>query len=386
MSKDATRFEWATPQGECERAGSATGHEAVESPWGETPSAGGLSNAREEVSSRSRSTTVSDAHSGSSEDDRIRWRFRADGPIETEPTVDSGTLYLGCADGCTYALDADDGTTRWTFHSGGRVTAPTVGDEVAYVGTNAGTLFAIDTGTGDERWRYHAPDAIEASPVADEEAVYVAADDGRVAALHPADGAPLRTFRNAGRAPCSLALDGERLLFASLDGGAYARDRADGRERWRFKPAVAVHGSPLVASGTAYLGTVDDGRLYAISAVTGREQWHVTTDADIWSSPVVADGTVYVGGGDGNLYAFDAADGTEQWRFDTGERVWSSPALDGDVLYVGNDAGDLYAVGKQTGTVAWHVQVGDAIVASPVVAGGTVYVADCGGTVYAVDS
>lgn len=385
MSKDATRFEWATPRGECERAGSVAGHEAVGRPRGETPSAGGPSSAREELPTRPRSTTVNDADTGPSTDDRIRWRFRADGPIETELTVDSGILYLGCADGCTYALDSDDGTNCWTFRSGGRVTAPTVEDGVAYTGTNAGTLFALDAATGDECWRYHTSGGIEAAPAANDEAVYVAADDGRVAGLHPDDGAPLRTFRNAGRAACSLELDGERLLFASLDGGAYARDRADGRERWRFRPSVAVHGSPLVASGTAYVGTVDDGRLYAISGVTGREQWHVTTDDGIWSSPVVADGTVYVGGGD-VLYAFDAGDGTEQWQFDTGARVWSSPELDGDVLYVGNDAGDLYAVDRTNGTVAWHVQVGDAIVASPVVTDGTIFVADCGGTVSAIES
>lgn len=400
MSEDASRFEWVRPRtGEGNRVGSAPGREAVRgTPRGATPSAGG-SDARESpaLGARSRPTTadsderVTDAtdRRAASDDSRVRFRFRADGPAETRPAVGDEKVYLACANGCTHAFDADDGTERWSRWADGRPTAPTVSGERLYVGTDRGTadggsVVALDAATGDSEWEFATEGGVQASPTVADGEVLLAGDDGRITALHDADGSRRLTFRNAARALCGLAHDGRRLLLASLDGGAYARDPSDGRERWRFAPSIAVGGVPAVADDTAYVGTVDDGRVSAISATTGREQWRTETGGAVWASPTVADETVFVGSGDGFVYALDAEEGSVRWRTDLGSRVWTSPTVADDALLAATEAGDVWALDRGRGTVLWWCRATDAVVAPVVVADATAYVADCGGTVTAL--
>ncbi|WP_162224214.1 outer membrane protein assembly factor BamB family protein [Halorussus salinus] len=324
-----------------------------------------------------------------SDDPRVRFRFRADGPAETAPAVGDGTVYLACANGCTHAFDADDGTERWSRWADGRPTAPTVSGETVYAGRDCGTadsgsVVALDAATGDNLWEFVTEGGVQASPTLADGEVFVAADGGRITALHGADGSRRRTFRNAARALCALAHDGSRLLLASLDGGAYARDPTDGRERWRFASSVAVGGAPAVTDDTAYIATVDDGQVSAISATTGRERWRGETGGAVWASPTVADGTVFVGSGDGFVYAFDAVDGSVRWRTDLGSRVWASPTVADDALLAATEAGDVWALDREEGTVLWWCRATDAVVAPVVVADATAYVADCGGTVTAL--
>lgn len=41
------------------------------------------------------------------------WRFEADGPIDSAPTLMRGRVVFGCRDGAVYCLDAKDGTLAW---------------------------------------------------------------------------------------------------------------------------------------------------------------------------------------------------------------------------------------------------------------------------------
>ena len=51
-------------------------------------------------------------------DDGARlWRFTADGPIDSPPTIDRGRVLFGCADGRVYCLRAVDGKLVWRFRA-----------------------------------------------------------------------------------------------------------------------------------------------------------------------------------------------------------------------------------------------------------------------------
>jgi len=45
------------------------------------------------------------------------WHFVADGRVNSSPTIYKGLATFGCADGCVYALTADDGQLAWKFQA-----------------------------------------------------------------------------------------------------------------------------------------------------------------------------------------------------------------------------------------------------------------------------
>ncbi len=45
------------------------------------------------------------------------WHFVADGRVDSSPTIYKGLAIFGCADGCVYALTADDGALAWKFQA-----------------------------------------------------------------------------------------------------------------------------------------------------------------------------------------------------------------------------------------------------------------------------
>ncbi len=46
-----------------------------------------------------------------------KWRFTANGPIDSPPTLHKGMAIFGCRDGWVYALRADDGKLAWRFRA-----------------------------------------------------------------------------------------------------------------------------------------------------------------------------------------------------------------------------------------------------------------------------
>jgi len=54
-------------------------------------------------------------HAVGANDGKPRWRFLADGPVDSPPTCYQGGVYFGCRDGYVYCLDAETGVLRWRF-------------------------------------------------------------------------------------------------------------------------------------------------------------------------------------------------------------------------------------------------------------------------------
>jgi eukaryotic-like serine/threonine-protein kinase len=179
--------------------------------------------------------------------------------------------------------------------------------------------------------------------------------------------------------------------------------------RWTFRTGAAVISTPVVASGTVYVGS-SDHNLYALDAATGALRWKFATHGRVSSSPAIGAGRVYVGSFDSNLYALDAVTGALVWKFTTaGERRFSgkhlhgaepaaevmpdpfdvflsSPAIAGGLVYFGSGDGNVYALDAATGTLRWKFHTGDVVHASPAVAAGTLYVGSWDSYFYALDA
>jgi len=108
-------------------------------------------------------------------DGSVRWRFTADGRVDTPPTIHRGLCLFGTHAGWVYALRADSGAVAWRFRAApseqqivayGQVESPwpvagtvLVIDDVAYFAAGRQPfadggifLFAVDPLTGRRRW------------------------------------------------------------------------------------------------------------------------------------------------------------------------------------------------------------------------------------------
>ena len=283
---------------------------------------------------------------------------------------------------------------RWRYASSDflRQTAPVVDGETLYLATDDGAVAALSVSTGEVLWRVETDDYL-ATPAAAGGLVFVGGRN--VAALDATTGRERWSFRPNGPIYASPAVVDGIVYVASrwtnLDespvaGGVHALDARDGEPIWEVSVPGELTASPAVADGVIYLHSKSG--LFALDAATGQELWQVPVGAHelFGSMPAATDGTVYVvgwqalgAGADADseqvLLALDAASGQERWRFVLGYVSGvrgPSPAVVGDLVYVGGRE-FLYALDAATGQERWRARTGTET-NDPVVVGDVVYV------------
>ncbi|MFP4188207.1 MAG: PQQ-binding-like beta-propeller repeat protein [Halobacteriales archaeon] len=276
-------------------------------------------------------------------------------------------------DGSVFALDASDGTERWTHgesHGMSSHTRPVVGDEGVYfgwaddaVGSGSGDLYAVGF-DGTERWTRDVGSVYD-PPVVDDGVVYVGADTG---ALHAfvEDGEELWRFTpetEGSSTDASVEDIEDGVVYAVASGVVFGVDATKGDEVWRFRDghASTVH----VNDGTVYFSGV--GRV--VACADGEEIWrHEVEGTNSWVRGV-AGGNVYFHHGE-ELRAVGADGGEERWRTEIGEEKGYATGFGNEGVYVG--ASDLSAFGHD-GDELWTVELDGSEVDGLTVGDGYVY-------------
>ena len=81
--------------------------------------------------------------------------------------------------------------------------------------------------------------------------------------------------------------------------------------------------------------TIPDSSLYALDAKTGKTLWKFTTGGTVFGSPAIANGIVFIGSVDSNIYALDAFTGKLLWSASVGGFIHSSPAVVNGRVFIG---------------------------------------------------
>lgn len=291
-------------------------------------------------------------------DPAVAWRV----DVDATPTVAvaDGTVYLRDVSGLT-ALDAGDGTERWSVERG-------QGDVVAYVDgrlydRTEGALGAY-TVDGEAEWETTYEGAYYGL-FEREGAVYVATD--RSLQVHHADsGERVGDLRRIGgpatRDGVLYCVHDEDLVAFDLDGGGLV-------ERWR-SPGVAAYqqfGGVAAGEDSAYLLEVDGSEqrrdlLARIDLETGARTgaFHLDTVA---TSPAVVGDTAFVAHGretddggltDGRIVALDP--GGEAWSRGARDAFGSLYATDDALVVGGVDGGrdPVRALDPSSGDTLWR--------------------------------
>jgi outer membrane protein assembly factor BamB len=267
-----------------------------------------------------------------------RWQA-AVGEGAGTPRVLDGVVYVP-TDAGVVALDADDGSRRWTLDTSkreGLLVAPhgvyfvDGGDDPSVVGV------ALDTGT--ERWRARIDDPWTSTLFADDEHVFVST--GTLAErpwILGTDGETLlghRDLRESEDAIEEQFVDGAVLavdpMFGEIEANTF--EGGDYTNPWRRR--FDAYSETELAGGTDHVYYAADGGeaagLYALSLADGTTAWRVEAEWDLVGRPAVATEAVVVPTEEA-VRCFDPTDGSERWRHPSGT-IGPEVVLVDDLLY-----------------------------------------------------
>jgi outer membrane protein assembly factor BamB len=112
------------------------------------------------------------------------WESQLDGVTEASAAFAYDTVYIPTSN-ATYALDAENGTVKWSRPLDGEssVSSPAVADGKVYFGLDNNYVYALDAFTGDIIWSYKTEGAVQSSPAISDGLLFVGSNDGNLYAI-----------------------------------------------------------------------------------------------------------------------------------------------------------------------------------------------------------
>jgi outer membrane protein assembly factor BamB len=189
-------------------------------------------------------------------------------PLALSPS--RGVLAVGQADGNETALNAANGSLRWSFASGGAVTAAAtfVGSDLI-VGSTGGRVYSLDQSSGAVVWSVAAPGGVSVA------------------------GALLETRTGA---------TGAKFAFGTQHGVLVVLQASTGTLDFNVTALGPIVGVACVSGMFVY--TTANGAIAATHDYRDLVVWQVRYPGSFASAPVIVDGAIYAGVGNGDLDAW----------------------------------------------------------------------------------
>jgi alcohol dehydrogenase (cytochrome c) len=230
----------------------------------------------------------------------------------------------------------------------------------------------------EQKWIFQAQslEKFEATPLVVDGVLYTVQAPNDIVALDAVSGRAFWVYHYApspqvrpccGRVNRGVAMLGDRLFFATLDGHVIALDARTGRPVWnvavagaRAEAGYAFTVAPLVIKDKVVVGIAGGdfgvrGFLAAFDAGSGREVWRFYTipgpgeaNHDSWSG----DSWMHGGGGIWTTGTYDPALNLTYWGIGNPGPDWNGDRREGDNLY----SDSVVALDADTGRLKWHFQ------------------------------
>lgn len=239
----------------------------------------------------------------------VNWQIPA-GDIETSPLRIGNRLYVTTLHGKLLCVDKGSGQILWKYQIPPRVrtrlihSSPASDGTLVVFGSDNGDLYAVDAGDGTFRWSVHVGSCIDGSPSVSGGRAFIGALDGNYSAVD----------LNTGHIAWSRMLDGpvfssqavtERSVYVGTAGRTvYCLNSGTGEITWTATVGNVVNSSPLVTGEVVYTGCIDK-TLYAFSAGTGEVLWKSALEGRIKTMPVASGDRLYVLAEDRSVIAME---------------------------------------------------------------------------------
>ena len=240
----------------------------------------------------------------------LAWSDRVGGNVSA-PIFADGIVFVTSSRGTVEAATESTGHLVWTDNLTTTLTAApglNASDHLLVVAGTNGNVVGINSTSGTSRWTFSTGGAVTAAPIVSGSRVYVGSSNDRVVALSQSKGVLDWSFKTNGHVDDTGSLSDNRThgvltLFIGSNGGyLYGLDASTGTLRLN----VTV-GSPIISVSTAngiVILETSNGKISATRSWVSQLDWTYRTGAALTTTPVLEDGAIYVAAEDGNLYAF----------------------------------------------------------------------------------
>jgi outer membrane protein assembly factor BamB len=251
-----------------------------------------------------------------------------------------GLVVVRESDGTVWGVAPATGSARWKAETkiAGSLPAALTEDAV-FVGGQG--LVALDAANGSVRWTADPPPRVSAPPVAWGTLVLVPEEDGALRCRDAATGAVKWAFpsKNPLRSGPAVDAEGKRILLGTADRRFVALGLEDGKEHWKWKIGAQVQGYPAVLGDRVFFATHEDV-LYALKRGGGSLVWQATLPSRPLSAPLLVNGAVLVAcygtrPRESFVVGFDARTGRRLGDLKTTAELAAPPILLGDALIAG---------------------------------------------------
>jgi len=200
-------------------------------------------------------------------DGRAVWERNLEEGIFSSITYDDGLLYVGTDRSRVYALNARDGSVRWSCDTDGRIftSSPKIYRGYLFVGCYSGSFYAIDARSGWVKWVFRANKPLLSAPAFHGDSVFFGSEDGMFYAVGVRSGAKQWEFR--ARAPILTGPEvfGNSVLVPSGN-TVYALDAASGDLNWKEGLAAGINTPVTVVGNAAFVG-LDNGEVVSLGSL-----------------------------------------------------------------------------------------------------------------------
>jgi outer membrane protein assembly factor BamB len=312
-----------------------------------------------------------------------QWEFKTGGLIRCRPAISAGNVYFASDDGYLYSLNASSGVQNWSYNIGNHIkrilpdlntstgnlwdyfqSSPCIDSGTVYIGSADSCLYAIDT-LGNYKWKVATKGLVRSSPCVYQNNVYVGSWDGFIYSISKSNGSVIWKFNLQGPVMPSPYI-ADTILYCGSRGYVFdAINAVTGKLIWKYNYINPyVESSATFGNGFVYVGSSDDNNVYSFNAQTGVLNWTCHASGTTWSSPIYDNGTLFIGMASyskysmvqeqgGAILALNATNGKINWKLNCGKTpfiggVVSSPAVINNVVYYGSLDSNVYAVVNNT--------------------------------------
>lgn len=295
----------------------------------------------------------------------IEWSCPVKNSVKGDIALMDGIIYAGDVDYNIYAIDAKDGSVKWTKRVA-KTFYPSftegvhAADGLVFMGC-AGSLCALDGKTGETVWtNRHKHTSIT----------------------------NVCTDRTAAGA----------LLTNGYWVGRFCYDAATGDFLWEKKDYDNRYSTctPAVLDTTfIYTGY---GAIMQVGARSGKvlKSKNFPYIFNTRSEPLVCDGRIFVGTSNNGMLAVKLDDLSQEWNFlcepaliytspytkNREKTVESSPAAYGEYVIFGANDGYVYCLRRDNGRFVWRFKIGLPVLCKPQITGNLMYIHDFAGNIY----
>ncbi len=251
------------------------------------------------------------------------WRTMLSSEVLSAPVGSDGTVFVRTADSKVFALDAADGEYRWSVSQKQPLlllrgeSRLLLDDGTVYAGFANGKILALSRKDGQVLWSatIAIPQGrsdlermvdIDSNPLLDSGVIYVAAFQGRLAAIGQKSGSvfwerDISIFNN-------MAIDENRIFVSDELSHLWALERRGGASLWRQEKLYGRQVSAPVIYGDYIVVSDYEGYVHLLSQEEGQFVSRYQVDKKgLVGNPVVSDGVIYLIGKSGRFVALGLA-------------------------------------------------------------------------------